>query len=202
MALKIDLAGHLAKYGQAIDNARCFSQYRFIVDQHGVKERVGEEAYKGIERLANQIRAIADNERVMLAGNGGSLSACQHIANDLMLANVQAWALADSVALTCAANDYTYAMSILQPLRWAKVTRGDIVILLSTSGESENVLTPARWLRDQKIPLVTFSGGSDRNELCAIGDINFVVGSSDIGRVQIAHEALLHTLVDLLAGKI
>ena len=80
---------------------------------------------------------------VWLAGNGGSAALASHMATDLQLAGVRAQALTDVAAITTYANDISYTDSITEQMKYL-VRPGDLMILISTSGNSDNIWLSSR----------------------------------------------------------
>jgi D-sedoheptulose 7-phosphate isomerase len=95
--------------------------------------------------------------------------------------------------LTARANDYGYGSVFERPIEmWAEP--GDLLITVSSSGQSENIVRALRMARSKECHLMTFSGFAADNPSRLMGDINFYVPSSDYVYVETAHTALLHYL--------
>lgn len=136
---------------------------------------------------------------VHLIGNGGSASVVAHAQNDLMKAcGVKALVYQDVPLLTAFANDcgypngYSCALSI-----W--VDQSDVLIAVSSSGESPNITNAVRAAKEIGATVVTCSGFNPENVLRRLGDLNFYVPSVDYGQVELTHAALLHCLTDRLS---
>lgn len=167
---------------QAITNTRCGGMY----------------VNEAIDLLADKLRSA---DRVVLIGNGGSGAACDHMANDLCLAGVRAMALTNTNNITCAANDFGFQNIFVKQLEWAHVPMArNVLIALSCSGKSPNVLNAVAIARGIDYSVITFSGFQPDNPLSAAGHMNFYVPSQSYGIVQLAHEALIHCAVDKVAG--
>lgn len=154
---------------------------------------------EGIDLLVEHLR---NSERVFLIGNGGSGAACDHMANDLCLAGARAQSLTNTNNITCAANDFGFASIFAKQLSWLAnpVKENTLLIALSCSGKSENILEAVKLCRYGGMHTVTFSGFNADNPLAAAGHLNFHVPSNSYGIVQLAHEALIHCAIDKLAG--
>jgi D-sedoheptulose 7-phosphate isomerase len=138
--------------------------------------------------------------QVFLMGNGGSAATCSHIANDLQKCiyfaggkTFRAMALTDSVPLiTTWANDASYERVFAEQLRpW--VRPGDLVFLVSGSGNSPNVLEAAKLAREMgayTVGLCGFGGG----KLAGLADEAVVVNSDSMQRVEDLHMITLHML--------
>ena len=151
------------------------------------------------DRLAQMMRG---NARVFLAGNGGSGACCDHMANDLCLANVNAMSLSNSNNITCAANDFGFERIFTKQLEWwANNSENNLLVVFSCSGESKNIIDAVRYVRTiSHFDVVTFSGKQPTNTLRNMGNLNFYVPSQSYGVVQLAHEALIHCAIDKIAG--
>jgi len=103
----------------------------------------------------------------------------------------------DGAALTCTANDLGYERVFRDPLkRHAKP--GDILFAISSSGQSENIRQAAAWAMHAGMFTVTLSGFKVDNPLRSGGHVNIYVPSNKYGVVEIAHLAVLHSVLDEL----
>lgn len=147
---------------------------------------------------------------VAIAGNGGSASTASHMANDLVKATrcdgkecFRAISLVDNVSLlTALANDTSYHTVFADQLS-SLFGEGDLIVLLSASGESPNVLAAARRARElggTSIALLGFSGGT----LAEVADLAIHVETDrgDYGHVEDVHLALNHMITESLHGRI
>ena len=134
--------------------------------------------------------------KVMLVGNGGSSSVVSHVQNDLCKAvGVRALVFTEQPLLTALANDIGYAAAYEQSVEWW-ADNGDLMLAVSSSGKSENILRAAQAAKGHGCKLVTFSGFGEDNPLRQLGDMNFFVDSSVYGFVETAHAALTHFITD------
>ena len=106
----------------------------------------------------------------------------------------------ESSLLTCFSNDYGYE-------NWVKRTiefygdKGDLIILISSSGESKNMINACKYSLKKKIhPLITFTGFKKDNTVSKLGNINFWVNSKKYNHIENTHQFLLLSLVDSLTG--
>ncbi len=153
---------------------------------------------QGGERIQAAARAAHDRgNKVMLIGNGGSAAISSHLANDFArTAGLRAQAFNDSTALTCFGNDFGYEHVFAKQLEF-HARPGDVLIAISSSGRSPNILAGIASARSRACDVITFSGFAPDNPLRRTGDINYYVGSSEYGLVEIAHLALCHAIIDL-----
>lgn len=148
--------------------------------------------------------AILDGGTIYLCGNGGSAADCQHFAAELVgrfkrerPVGFAAVALTtDTSALTAIANDYGYPHVFERQLR-ALATEGDVLICLSTSGNSDNVVRAARWAVDNELYVLALTGrngGALRHHCHHMLD----VPSTDTARIQEMHGLLVHLLCECI----
>ena len=144
---------------------------------------------------------ISSGGKILLCGNGGSASDCQHIAAELTgrflkeRRPLPAIALTtDTSALTAIANDYGYAQVFSRQLE-ALANPCDTLIAISTSGNSENVIGAVNLAKSKALRVIGLLGrdGGRLKELC---DISIVVPSDSTPRIQEAHILIGHTICE------
>ena len=142
----------------------------------------------------------ANSRKVMLTGNGGSAAIASHMHNDLCKAvGVRALVFSEQPLMTALANDHGYECVFERPVQlWAEP--GDLLITVSSSGKSQNILRAVKASSDMRCQIVTLSGFRPDNPLRQMGDINFYVGSDIYGYVETAHAALAHFITDRAAS--
>lgn len=152
-------------------------------------------------QAAQQLRdARGRGGKVILAGNGGSAAMASHVAVDLTkVAGVRAVNFNEADLLTCFANDYGYEHWVEEALGFY-ADPADLVVLISSSGASPNIVNGAHRARHMKLPLITFSGFDAGNPLRGLGDLNFWLDSREYNIVEMAHHIWLLALVDRLAA--
>ena len=141
-------------------------------------------------------------KKTMIFGNGGSAAIASHFSVDLTKnARVRCVNYNESDLLTCFSNDFGYE-------RWVEKTieyygdKDDVVILISSGGNSQNMLNGAKKAREMNFKkIITFTGNDKNNKLNKLGDINFWIDSKAYNLVENTHQALLLSLVDLIIGK-
>jgi D-sedoheptulose 7-phosphate isomerase len=142
-------------------------------------------------------RAQATGNKMILIGNGGSAAIASHQAIEyLKNGGVRALALNDGASLTALANDFGYANVFAEQLRMLG-RRGDMLVAISSSGQSTNILKAVETARAHDMAVATFSGFRPDNLLRGRGDVNFYVDSTQYGFVEIAHHALIQAILDL-----
>ncbi len=145
-------------------------------------------------------RAHSAGNTLRFVGNGGSAGIASHISVDLLRrAGIRATALNDAAMLTCLGNDMGYEEVFAHQLS-VHSRLGDILIAISSSGLSANILKGCKVARESGAEVVTFSGFDAGNSLRGLGSLNFYVASLEYGFVELTHMALLSALVDILIG--
>lgn len=134
--------------------------------------------------------------KLILIGNGGSAAIASHQATDFIRAcSIPAFAPLDLTLLTCMGNDLGYENVFSEPL---KLLAGpeDILVAISSSGKSANILKAVSVMREKDLKIITLSGFSPDNPLRRLGDINFYVPSDSYRHVESAHLFVCNWLLD------
>lgn len=146
--------------------------------------------------LCKQVRA--SGKKLIFVGNGASATISSHAATDFTQhARVRAIAFNDHSLITAFANDYGYDQWIAQALA-VYADPGDVVVLISSSGKSPNVINAALFARDHEIQVVTFSGFSPENPLRTLGVLNLWADSHAYNVVESVHLIWILTVANLL----
>ena len=153
----------------------------------------------GFEKTIEVAKDVRSNEgRVYFVGNGGSAAIASHMAVDWMnKAHFDACALNDPASLTCFANDYGYENVFSIPLA-KSCTKNDLLIAISSSGKSKNILNAVHTARRQAARTVTLTGFDVDNPMRHLGNANFYVPSHNYGVVETVHLGILHMLLEAL----
>jgi D-sedoheptulose 7-phosphate isomerase len=136
---------------------------------------------------------------VIILGNGGSNATSCHIAEDYTkILNKRTICFGDSARMSCYANDYGWENSYSKFIEHF-YNPNTLVILLSASGESKNIINAAQFCVDNNIEMITLTGNSKENTLktkfSKINGLDFWVDSYDYGVVEIIHETILHSII-------
>jgi D-sedoheptulose 7-phosphate isomerase len=159
-----------------------------------------------VEANLQSFKELAENvknskSKIMLAGNGASASIASHGAVDFTKqGGVRAITFNEANLITCFSNDYGYNNWISEAINFYH-NKDDIVILISVSGESENVIRAAYRSKELGLKVVTFSGRNASNRLKQLGDINFWVNSDAYNIVEGIHMVWLTSVIDAVIGK-
>jgi D-sedoheptulose 7-phosphate isomerase len=162
----------------------------------GVRLALDDASKKAIA-LIEGVRARGN--KVLLVGNGGSAAIVAHIQNDLCkAAGMPAMVFNDIPLLTAFSNDDGYQVAFEKMAElWAK--EGDLLIAVSSSGKSKNILNACAACLRNGCEVITLSGFSPANDLRQLGAINFYVPSDSYGMVELAHSILGHFFTDAVA---
>lgn len=160
--------------------------------------------YKDLVDCSNLFKKIQKNKKkIIFIGNGGSAAIASHISVDLSKnAKIRSINFNEADLITCLSNDYGHE-------NWMKAAlniycdKGDLVVLISSSGRSLNILNAAKWCKRNKVKFVTFSGNRSDNPLKKLNDqgINFWVNSKAYNYIEAMHLLLLMSVNDYIIGK-
>ena len=139
--------------------------------------------------------------KLMLAGNGASASIASHLAVDFTKqAGIVAMSFNEPNLITAYANDFGYEQWVVEAIRhYAKP--GDAVVLISSSGKSQNIVNAAHHAHEKGLPVVTLSGFATDNPLKSAGDINLWVNSKAYNLVECIHMIWLKAICDMIIGR-
>ena len=147
-------------------------------------------------------KKIKTNNTVYIAGNGGSASIASHISVDFVkVAKVKSSTFNNSNLITCFANDYGYENWVKEAIK-VYCLKDDLVILISSSGTSPNILNAARFCKEKNFDLITLGGFSKDNEFSNLGKVNFHVNSENYNFIEMTHHIILLSIVDIFSQKI
>jgi len=155
-----------------------------------------------LEKMADLIKAInSKGNKVLIFGNGGSAAISSHFSVDLTKnAGLRCVNFNEADLITCFANDYGFEHWVEKAIDFYG-DEGDLLIIISSSGSSKNMLNGVRAARNGKFEaVVTLSGFDNNNPLCQLGDINLWVNSRAYNFVENIHQVWLLAIVDLIIG--
>lgn len=154
------------------------------------------------------IKGLKKGGKLIFCGNGGSASDSQHLATEMLVRlnpNINRKPIAaislnlDSVSMSAHSNDYDYD-SYLSRMLSGLGKKDDILIVISTSGNSKNILNVLKQARKMKITSISFLGnkGGKVKKFCKN---NIIVESNNTARIQEAHICIGHILMDIIEAK-
>ena len=173
-----------------------------------VMRAVAENEMPSIERLAElMIGTYRNGKKILVFGNGGSASDAQHFAGELVgrvkreRAGLPAVSLnSDTTILTAISNDFGYS-SVFERQVEALASQGDLVVGITTSGNSENVLkglTKAKYMGARTACLTGRTGG----KAAGICDVEIRVPSDNTPRIQESHTAIIHVACEMMENEL
>ena len=138
------------------------------------------------------------NKKLLIVGNGGSSGIASHISTDIIKnLKIRALTLSDLGLVTCLSNDFGFDNYIEKAFA-TLLNKDDLVILISSSGKSKNMINAAEYCNLKKIKLVTLTGFSNNNPLKKMGSVNFWVNSKSYNNIENTHQFILTTVIDLI----
>ena len=138
--------------------------------------------------------------KVIFLGNGGSAAMASHCAVDLTKnAGVRAINFNEADLITCFSNDYGFEEWMAKAVEFYG-DEGDVLVLISSSGRSKNVLQSADKAKQMGIEVITLSGFDKDNPLSQLGSINLWVDSRAYNIVEMTHHIWLLAVVDMIIG--
>src|SRR3989338_3289475 len=144
------------------------------------------------------VKARDKGQNIIIGGNGGSEAIASHCSvNFTKCAGVRCINFNEADLITCFANDYGYERWLEKALEFY-ADRGDILILISSSGKSPNMVDAARFACANGWNVVTFTGFSEDNSLKKLGDLNIWVDSRAYNVVEMTHQIWLLAVCDLI----
>lgn len=152
------------------------------------------------------VQSLLAEGKILACGNGGSASDSQHFCSELLnrfereRPSLPAIALTtDTSTLTSIANDYSYTEIFSKQIR-ALGREGDVLLAISTSGNSLNVLEAVKVAHQRGLRVVALTGnaGGEMHDLLRVNDIEICVPSVVTARIQEVHLLVIHCLCDLI----
>ncbi len=152
-----------------------------------------------LEQVAIMVRQTNQTGgKIIVVGNGGSAAIASHVTVDLTkAAGIRAINFNEAGLLTCFANDYGYENWVAKALEFY-AEPSDLVILISSSGKSPNILNGANQANSLGLSIITLSGFSSDNPLRKLGDLNLWVDSFEYNIVEMTHNVWLLAIIDYL----
>lgn len=165
----------------------------------GTKRKLAlDEGCEWFRRAAHEAHDAGN--KIMFVGNGGSAGISSHLAIDFSKnGGLRAMAFNDPSAMSCLGNDLGYENVFAKQIE-LHGRSGDLLVAISSSGRSPNILKAVKAARATNCKVVTFSGFTEDNDLRSAGDVNFFVRSKEYGFVEVAHLALCHAVLDIDMG--
>jgi D-sedoheptulose 7-phosphate isomerase len=151
-------------------------------------------------QIHDSVEIVKKSKRIFFIGNGGSNSICSHMMEDFAkMGRYPTFAFSDAALITCFANDYGYEKAMEE---WLKIhfVVGDLLVAISSSGESKNILNSVSYASSISPNIITLSGFKEGNALSKLGTVNFQLPVSNYGIVECFHQVILHLVLDMVTG--
>ena len=158
-----------------------------------------DEGFQIWDNLTSEVRSKKNT--IYLIGNGASASMASHFAADLAKnAHVHTEVFSDLALITAISNDMGYEWVFAEPLR-RRAKRGDMLVAISSSGRSKNILQAVEVAHDVGLNVVTLSAMSVKNQLRRAGLLNAYVPAETYGQAETCHAAILHHWMDMVESR-
>ena len=152
-------------------------------------------------KIKEMLLEIKNNgKKVIIAGNGGSAAMASHVAVDFTKqGGVRTVNFNEADLITCFANDYGYEHWVAKAVEFYG-DEGDMVILISSSGSSANMVNAAKTAKKLDLSVITFTGFVSDNPLKQEGILNFWLDSKAYNIVENTHQIWLLMVCDMIIG--
>lgn len=153
----------------------------------------------GLKQLLKVFTAHKENQtQLFFIGNGGSSAIASHMTADFMKnGGMNTYSLYDNAVTTCMGNDYGYEHIFSRPMEFL-VREGDLIVAISSSGNSANIIHAIEIARIKRATVVTFTGFLPDNQAKQMGDFNVYIPCQKYGIVESVHNLILQQIVDMI----
>jgi D-sedoheptulose 7-phosphate isomerase len=181
---------YYSNYFKSIDSGLNNSKY-FIQKNEINADIFFEEIKKHLELLR------LNKNKIFFFGNGASAAFANHMALDFSKnGKILSRSLSDSAMITALSNDYSYEKAMLEYLKIEGVTNNDLVITISSSGNSPNVISVLEYCKENNIKSLALSGLKSDNKSIPLSDYSIYVPMKTYGMVECIHQIFLHLILD------
>jgi len=155
---------------------------------------------KDFLKIVETIIEIKKNKKkIILVGNGGSAAIASHVSVDFTkMCKIRAINFNEADLLTCFSNDYGYENWVCKALSFYG-DKGDLLICISSSGESKNIINGAKFGKKMGCKIITLTGSDEKNKVKKIGHINLWLNSKNYNIIEMVHHTWLLSIVDFVA---
>jgi len=167
-----------------------------------IKEKAEPDYKTGMSKLVSYFIEHKEKEsQIFFVGNGGSSAIASHMTADFMKnGGMNTCSVCDIAVTTCIGNDYGYEYVFSKPLKFM-MKKNDLLIAISSSGNSKNIIYAIEAAREKGAEVVTFTGFKADNPVKQMGNINVYVPCEKYGIVESIHNLILQQIVDLIMAK-
>lgn len=167
-----------------------------VFDENGSLCADYEQAMQKLVKVFTDIKE--KGKQIFFIGNGGSAAIASHMTADFMKnGGMKTYSLYDNSVTTCMGNDYGYEYIFSRPLEFLG-TEGDLLVAISSSGNSQNIVNAVEVAERKNMRVITFSGFDCKNKISRKGLYNVYVPVSHYGMVESIHNLILQQIVDMI----
>ncbi len=152
-------------------------------------------------KIIQLIKQVKKNKKkVIIVGNGGSAAMASHVSVDLTkMCRIRAINFNEADLLTCFSNDYGYENWVQKALSFY-ADKKDLLICISSSGESKNIVNGAKFAKRIGCKIITLTGFKQTNKVKKIGHVNLWLDSNNYNLIEMTHHVWLLSIVDKICN--
>ena len=152
--------------------------------------------FKKINSILHSVQK--SNNKIYFFGNGASAAFANHMALDFSKnGGILSYSLSDSSLLTALSNDYSYDDASVEFLKINKVNKNDLVVCISSSGNSKNIINVIDYCNDNEIDNLALSGLKPNNLSNKKSKFSIFVPAYTYGIVECCHQVIIHSILDM-----
>lgn len=164
----------------------------YYANQHYTEPEFFFQTIKGLLKKLRETKS-----KIYFFGNGASAAFANHMALDFSKnGKILSRSLSDSALLTALSNDYSYENAMLEYLKIEGVSKDDLVITISSSGNSLNIVSVLNYCKENHIISLSLSGLKKDNKSISLADYSIYVPMKTYGMVECIHQIFLHLILD------
>jgi len=164
----------------------------YYLDQQKIEPEL---FFQTIKSFLTKLRETGN--KIYFFGNGASAAFANHMALDFSKnGKILSRSLSDSALLTALSNDYSYEKAMLEYLKIEGVSKDDLVITISSSGNSSNVVSVLAYCKENNIKSLALSGLKNDNKSITLADYSIYAPMKTYGMVECIHQIFLHLILD------
>lgn len=183
-------------YREYIEKLIDYLETATLYDKDGIPYKDYETSMKQLVEVFTTVKQAG--KQVFFIGNGGSAAIASHMTADFMKnGGMKTYSLYDNSVTTCMGNDYGYEYIFSRPLEFL-ADEEDLLIAISSSGNSKNIINAIQVAKKKGCRVITFSGFLKDNAIRMLGDYNLHVPVSHYGMVESIHNLILQQIVDMI----